>query len=316
MNEFALGAAFLLDLILGDPPGWPHPVRLIGRLIAFLSVAARGVFRTPTTLRLAGVGIVVLVVGLSWAAAAGLLAAAGAVAPEVGAAVGVVLAYTTLAVRSLYDETWRVVLALKENDLPRARKLLSLVVGRDTNHLDRSGVIRAVLETVAENLSDGVIGPLFYLALGGPALAMAFKAVSTLDSMIGYKDDRYRDLGWAAARTDDWANLIPARISAALITLSAIILRLDARGAARTWFRHGGRHSSPNAGRPEAALAGALRVHLGGPSIYGGRVVLKPTLGFSSDPLEERHVRQAEQVLFVSSALMLLFIWICQGIFR
>ena len=171
----------------------------------------------------------------------------------------------------MFHETWRVALALQEGDLERARSLLSLVVGRETANLDRPGVLKAVIETTAENLSDGVIAPLFYLILGGPALGLAFKAVSTMDSMIGYKNEKYMHLGWAAARTDDVLNYIPARISAALITVSAWILKLDPARAYKTWMSDGGRHSSPNAGRPEAAMAGALGIQLGGSSVYHGR---------------------------------------------
>jgi len=314
MNGFFLGLAFLLDLALGDPPGWPHPVRLMGSLISRLSDLVRKLFQKPLQLRLAGVVIVIIVVGLSWVLAFLLMAGADRIFPDLGLAVGVFLAYTTLAARSLHDETWRVALALRENDLPRARRLLGLVVGRETRNLDRPGIIRALLETMAENLSDGVIGPLFYLALGGPALAMAYKAVSTLDSMIGYKDEQCRDLGWAAARTDDLANLIPARISAALIALAALILGLDARGAVRTWLTEGGRHASPNAGRPEAALAGALGVQLGGPAVYNGQVVVKPTLGRNTMPLEDKHMRRADDILFLSSGLMMLVVLAWRGL--
>ena len=306
MTGFLLGLAFLFDLLIGDPPGWPHPVRLIGRTIDRLSGLALGSFSSPVALRLAGAVVVVLVVGLTWSAAWLLMAGAALISPGLGLAVWIYLAYATLAARSLYDETWRVVLALHDSDLKRARRLLGMVVGRETRSLDRSGILRALLETIAENLSDGVVAPLFYLALGGPALALAYKAANTLDSMIGYKDERFRDLGWAAARLDDLANIIPARLSAALIALAALLLGLDAPESVRTWLRDGGRHSSPNAGRPEAALAGALGVCLGGPAVYFGRTLVKPTLGRGDQPLSESRVRQAEGLLFASGGLMAL----------
>ncbi|MEW5725893.1 MAG: adenosylcobinamide-phosphate synthase CbiB, partial [Thermodesulfobacteriota bacterium] len=245
-----------------------------------------------------------------YAGALTLIAGAGLLGLGSALAVSVWLAFTTLSARGLYDETWRAARALAEGDLPRARKLLGLVVGRDTERLDRAGVLRALLETVAENLSDGVVAPLFYMALGGPALGLAYKAVNTLDSMIGYKDERFLHLGWAAAKLDDAANFIPARLAAALVAAAAWILGLDARGALHTWLEHGGRHTSPNAGRPEAALAGALGVRLGGPSTYRGRWVEKPVLGFKDAPLTIAHVHQAERMIFLAGGLMVLLILI------
>ena len=305
MNGFSLVLAWLIDLVIGDPAWWPHPVRLIGWLISRLAGYIRKRVTGPRGLRLCGLLVVVVVVGLTWGAASLLLSAAGAVSPHWELGMAVFLSYTTLATRCLYDETWRVVPALRRNDLVESRRLVGMVVGRDTAGLDRRGILRALLETVAENLSDGVVAPLLYLAIGGPALGLAYKAVNTLDSMIGYKNDDYRHLGWAAARLDDVVNYIPARITAALIVLAALILRLDAGGALRIWFRDGGRHTSPNAGRPEAALAGALGIELGGAAVYGGQMVNKPTLGDAVRPLTEAHLWRAEQILYVTSTLML-----------
>ncbi len=313
MSGLAFGMAYLLDLVVGDPQGWPHPVRLIGKLVAWLDESARRIFHRPSTLKLAGLAMVLIVAALTWLTAWGLIKAAGLLLPGLDTALTVVLAYTTLATRSLYDETRRVTLALHENDLPRARQLLSMVVGRETKELDRRSILRALLETVAENLSDGVVGPMFFLALGGPPLALAYKAVSTMDSMIGYKNEKYLHLGWAAARTDDLLNLIPARLTAALIAASALILGLDSEGAVRIWFRDGGRHSSPNAGRPEAALAGALAVRLGGPSVYHGRLVEKPFIGDDIQAIEERHLNQTWQVLFISSGLLCFILLLMLG---
>lgn len=304
MNAFAFGLAFLLDLVIGDPRSWPHPVRLIGRLISSLTALSRSIAATPEQLRAAGVLIVIVVVGLTWWSAWLATSGLSRYSPALAWIIALYLAYASLAVRSLYEETRRVVLALEEDDLPRARRLLGLVVGRETDDLDRPGIIRALLETISENLSDGVTTPLFYLALGGPPLALAYKAVSTLDSMIGYKDERFRHLGWAAARLDDLANFIPARLTAAFICLSCFILRLDARAAFLTWLTDGPKHPSPNAGRPEAALAGALGVRLGGPAVYNGQVTVKPYLGAARAALNENHVFLAHQVLFLVSGMM------------
>jgi adenosylcobinamide-phosphate synthase len=199
-----------------------------------------------------------------------------------------------------------VVKALRAEDLPEARKRLSMIVGRETKDLDAEQIQKAVIETVAENLSDGVVSPLFYMALGGVPLAMAFKASSTLDSMVGYRNERYEHLGWCSARLDDALNYIPARLTAVLIVAAAFALRLDAGGAWRIFRRDGAKHKSPNAGRPEAAMAGALGVQLGGPSVYDGVVVEKPYLGEAKHLMEIAHVREAEHVLYIVSILMVL----------
>jgi adenosylcobinamide-phosphate synthase len=308
MSGIALTLAFLLDLLLGDPPTWPHPVIFIGRAIAFLDGFSRKVCERPIMLKIAGVCITLLVVGLTYLIVAALLCLAQKVWPGFGWVLAVVLAYSAIAARGLYDQTWRVVVALQNGDLPGARRLLGMVVGRETDQLDERQVLRAVIETIAENLSDGVIAPIFYLAIGGPALGWAYKAVNTLDSMIGYKSDKYRDLGWASAKLDDLANLIPARLTAVLIGLAAFMLNLDGPGAFKTWWTHGHRHTSPNAGRPEAALAGALGIRLGGANIYHGEIVEKPEIGYGTSELTATHARRAENVLLLSSLIMVLFV--------
>ena len=315
MSGFLIGLAFILDLLIGDPRSWPHPVRFIGAGISLLSEAVPRFCKADWSLRLGGVILTLVVVGTSWTLTWVILIVLGGWSPELGTGAGVFLAYTTLATRSLYDETWRVATALKVGDLDRARLLLGMVVGRDTVNLSPGEIWRALVETLAENLSDGVIAPLFYLALGGPALGMAYKAVNTLDSMIGYKNEKYRYLGWAAARLDDVANYIPARLAALGIVMAALLLRLDAGSAWRTWWSDGAEHTSPNAGRPEAALAGALGVRLGGPGIYGGQLVVKPGIGQEKNPLSFESVRSSEHVLFVSSGLMILALLMVEVIF-
>ena len=217
MSGTALILAFLLDLLLGDPPTWPHPVVYIGRAIGYLADLSLRLCRRPIALKIAGILITLLIVGATYLIVAVLLVLVQNILPWLGWLLAVVLAYMAIAARGLYDQTWRVVVALRQDDLPRARRLLQMVVGRETDQLDQRQVLRAVIETIAENLSDGVIAPLFFLAIGGPSLGWAYKAVNTLDSMIGYKNEKYRDLGWAAARLDDLANLIPARLTAVLI---------------------------------------------------------------------------------------------------
>lgn len=306
MSGLSLGLAYILDLVVGDPAGWPHPVRLIGGLIDRLVSLARRHFRDSAGLRLAGVFIWMVTVGLTYILVILALRVSAKIAPELETVLTIILAYTTLATKDLYVQTWRVVAAVQDGDLPTARQFLGYVVGRETTGLPEPQILRAVIETISENLSDGVIAPLFYLALGGPAMALAYKAVNTLDSMIGYKDDRFKDLGWFSARADDVANYLPARISAALIVAAAALLRLDARRALTTWLREGQAHTSPNAGRPEAAMAGALQIQLGGPSIYYGQIVHKPTLGVAIYPLSPERARDAENIMLLASSLMVL----------
>ena len=279
--EWLVPAAFFLDLLIGDPRRLPHPVVLIGLLIRrlelffvaiFDSRRIAGIFLTAITLTVAG--------GTTWL----LLLTAGVFHPVLASIVGVWIAFTTLALHSLHRESREVVLHLEEGNIEEARRSLSLIVGRQTHELDEEGILKACIETVAENTSDAVVAPLFYLFLGGPILAVLFKAASTLDSMVGYKTDRYRELGWASARLDDLLNLIPARLTAVLMALACIPLRLSFIGSVKMILRDSRKTSSPNAGWPEAATAGALGVQLGGPAVYFGQRVEKATLG---DPVKK-----------------------------
>ncbi|HET6418578.1 MAG TPA: adenosylcobinamide-phosphate synthase CbiB, partial [Geobacteraceae bacterium] len=216
------------------------------------------------------------------------------------------LAYTCLALRSLHRESKLVADRLAAADLEGARRYLSRIVGRDTEHLDEPEIWRALVETVAENSSDGVIAPLFYLMLGGPALGLAYKAVNTLDSMVGYKNERYLHLGWASARFDDLANWLPARITGILMVVAAPLAGLSGRNALRIVFRDGGKHSSPNSGIPEAAAAGALGVRLGGANRYFGVIVEKPTIGDMINELSIESYRGTVRLMYVSTSLMLI----------
>jgi len=301
--------AFGLDLLFGDPRGWPHPVVWIGRLIQRLEdfwtawlgrSRLAGTLLTLSTLLVAG--------GAAW----GGLALAGAVHPWLQAAVGLWLGWNCLALRSLHRESLEVVQHLEAGDLEAARRALSFIVGRDTAGLDEAGVLRAAIETVAENTSDGVVAPLFYLCLGGPVLAVLFKAASTLDSMVGYRNERYREVGWASARLDDLLNLIPARLTGWLMVLAAVPLGLNAWGALRVMLRDGRKPESPNAGIPEAAVAGALDIRLGGPAVYFGNLVDKPTLGDGDRPVTATVYRGTVRLMYLSSlfTLGLGLLWI------
>ncbi len=306
-------AALLLDLLLGDPRWLPHPVRGIGRLITLLEPPLRRCFGDS---RLAGVVLLIVTVGSTVLVALALLQTAYHLHRLIGLLVGTLLAWTCLAARSLHAESQLVADALAAGDLDQARYYLSRIVGRDTAGLDAEGIWRALVETVAENSSDGVIAPLCYLILGGPLLAIAYKAVNTLDSMVGYKDERYIRFGTASARCDDLLNLIPARLTGLLMAMAAPLVGLDGANALRIMRRDGRRHSSPNSGIPEAAAAGALRVQLGGSSSYGGVVVAKPTIGDAGQPLSAASYRGAVRLMYGAMALLLAGWLLFEGLGR
>jgi adenosylcobinamide-phosphate synthase len=325
--------AYLLDLLFGDPRWFPHPVKGIGRLIQKTELLLRKSAKRLVAEKAAGVLLVILVVLPVYALSSLMLSTAFSLSWFCGIAFSVLMAYTTLAVRGLADAARAVLSRLDADDLAGARKELSLIVGRDTADLNEQEISRAVIETVAENASDGVVAPLFYLVLGGPGLAMAYKAVNTLDSMVGYKNEKYINFGWAAAKLDDIVNYVPARITAVLICLASGILRGSKptgipssqpvpRGGerdsalstshfafSRPWrimLRDGGNHPSPNSGWPEAAMAGALGVRLGGPSSYFGKMSRKPFIGEYLQVPRKKNIAMSVGLLYCSSLLAVL----------
>jgi adenosylcobinamide-phosphate synthase len=293
MTEWqALILAFLVDLAIGDPSWLPHPVRVIGRGISRCEAFLRRHCATPFEEKKAGILLAVVIVVSVLAGTLliekGIFLLMGSVSRVLGSVLFVYLIATTIAVRGLIDAARIVVRFVRKGNLVEARRHLGMVVGRDTETLSEKEVLTAVMETLAENLSDGVVAPIFYFAVGGLPLAMAYKAVNTLDSMVGYKNERYINFGWASARLDDAANYIPARITGLLIVASVFILGVFGQGAGsvraarrsfRTMRRDGRNHTSPNSGFPEAAMAGAIGVRMGGPSTYGGVRVVKPFIG-------------------------------------
>jgi adenosylcobinamide-phosphate synthase len=298
--EYQVLLALGLDLLIGDPRWLPHPVKLIGGLAASLEGPLRRRLRPAGLAGGATVAIVLAVTGL---AAAGLVYGAGRVHPVAGTVVSVLLLYSTLAARDLLRHSRAVYRALAAGDLEGARRKVGLIVGRDTDKLEEAGVVRATVESVAENMVDGVTAPLFFAVLGGPVGAMLYKAVNTLDSTFGYRNERYRQFGWAAARLDDVVNYLPARLTAPLVCGAAGLLRLRAGEAWRVLRRDGRKHPSPNSGLTEAAVAGALGVQLGGLSHYGGVPSEKPTLGDPGSALERRQIWLTNALMLVSSAL-------------
>jgi adenosylcobinamide-phosphate synthase len=294
---FLLG--YLLDLLLGDPPSWPHPVRLLGRACQHWEK----VFYAQEVM--AGGLYWVAVLGTTFAAAVAALVLAALLPRLFGLALLSYLIYAGLATRSLHRESALVDEALARRDLAGARAHLAMIVGRETAHLSPEEIRRALLETVAENLADGVVAPMFYLLLLGLPGLFLYKAANTMDSMVGYKNYRYSRFGRVAARMDDVLNFLPARACSLLLVLTASLTALDGPGAWRILRRDAGKAASPNAGWPEAALAGALKVRLGGPSTYFGRLVDKPYLGDPPlQPLNSGHYRGAVRLLYGTSLLM------------
>lgn len=296
-------AACCLDLLCGDPRWLPHPVVAIGHLI---SRCEEALYAGRWSKRLGGLLLVASVLGvvglLSWLA----LALAGALHPWLGGLLAVWLAYTCLALRELHRQSLAVIEELEQGDLIQARAALAMIVGRETAQLDEQGILRACLETVAENSSDGIVAPLVYLGLGGPVAGLLYKAVNTMDSMVGYRNDRYREFGMVAARLDDLANWLPARLTGLLMVAASGLLGLNAGQAWRVMWRDAGKHASPNAGYPEAAAAGALGVQLGGPARYFGVAVDKPSFGEPGQLLSVAHYRKMVYLMYAVTGLTLV----------
>jgi adenosylcobinamide-phosphate synthase len=296
-------ASAVLDWAIGDPEWLPHPVRLMGRAI---TAGERILYRpgkTPARNFLAGAFLASGLVTLCWGFTRFLVRTARGLHPAFGTITEVGLAATCLASRNLYDEASFVFSALDADDLPRSRARLARIVGRDTQALSEDEICRAVIETLAESTCDGIVAPLFYLAIGGVPLAMAFKAISTLDSMIGDTSERYLHFGRFAARLDDAANFIPARLAAlGIVAASGLLPQASAVSAARTWIDDGHKHKSPNAGQPEAAMAGALCVRLGGANTYAGERITAPELGSRFSSPTRASARLALRIMILTSA--------------
>ena len=303
----ALVLGFLLDLAFGDPRWLYHPIRLIGNLIAWAEKPFRAAFPKSEKGELAaGTFFAVFVVAVSTAVPALLLALASRLSSWLVFALEVFWSFQILAAKSLKSESMKVYAALKEGDLPKARKAVSMIVGRDTQKLTEEGVAKAAVETVAENSSDGVIAPLLFLALGGPALGFFYKAVNTLDSMVGYKNDTYLYFGRFSAKLDDVLNFIPSRISGLLLVLASPLAGLSMKGAWKIFRRDRRNHASPNSAQTEAAAAGALGVQLAGDAYYFGKLYKKPTIGDPLRPVEYEDIRRVNRLMYAAVCLALV----------
>ncbi|RZB29603.1 MAG: adenosylcobinamide-phosphate synthase [Desulfobacteraceae bacterium Eth-SRB1] len=294
--------AYVVDIIIGDPRRFPHPVVIIGKAVKYLEDKIRLLY--PFDKKKGGIILWFAVVIPVYFITCGAIKGCLLINPLFGAIITVLLASLTLATKSLYNESKVVLNALNRGDIEEARKSLSMIVGRDTENLNEQGICRAVIETVSENLSDGIVAPMFYLAIGGVPLAMAYKAINTLDSMVGYKNARYGDIGWFSAKMDDIWNWIPARLTGFIIILAAFILRLNWRDSWRIMRRDGRNHSSPNSGMPEAAAAGALNIQLGGKIQYFGKIFHKPMIGDRIKEIDRDDVKKTWIIMFASSFLM------------
>lgn len=309
ISLYALCLGFLLDLIFGDPHWLPHPVRLMGRAISGLEKALRPRFPdTPQGRRSSGRVMVILVLTIFTVAPLVILLLCQRISPFLRLAVETVMCYQLLAARSLRDESMKVYDALCQDDLPLAREKVSMIVGRDTQKLSREQVAKAAVETVAENTSDGVVAPLFYMAIGGGVLGFFYKAANTMDSMVGYRNEQYEDFGRAAAKLDDIVNFIPSRLSALLMIIAAVLPGYSAKDGWRIWRRDRFQHKSPNSAQTESVCAGALGVQLAGDASYFGVPVRKPTIGDPLRPVEAQDIRRANRLMLTTALLSLLFL--------
>ena len=313
LDWYIIPLAYALDLVVGDPHGAPHPVRWMGRAIEAAEPRFRGL---PIPLTVAGTLFAITLVAVTcilvWAA----IWWAERLHPALGSGVTVVAVYFCISTNDLVGSALAVERALEDGGIDGARRKLAMIVGRDVRRLDETGVVRATVETVAENLVDGVMAPLFFAAVGGAPLALAYKMVNTLDSMVGYKNEQYRDFGRSAARIDDGANFIPARLSVPVIALAARLLGGDGWRTMKTGFSQGRRHSSPNAGFPEAAFAGALGVRLGGPNVYYGSLVDKPFIGESFGEVRSPDIAKSCQLMVAASMIWMIAAAVATMIFR
>lgn len=299
-------AGFLLDLLFGDPYWMPHPVIFIGKLISKFETFLRKKATDDASLRRSGVALVFLVLASTFVVFGGCIFLLDYFLPLVGVCAKILLTYQVLATKCLISESKKVHKTLVHGTLVDARKQVGYLVGRDTGALSEVGVTKATIETIAENTVDGVVAPLFYMAIGGPVLGILYKAVNTMDSMVGYKNDKYLHFGRAAAKFDDICNFIPARITAFFMIAAAFLCKFSAKGAFQIWKRDRKNHASPNSAQTESVCAGALGIQLAGDAIYFGKVVKKPFIGDNTREIIPYDIKRAYTLMLVTALVALL----------
>ena len=303
----AIIAGFILDLIFGDPHWLPHPICLIGNLIGFIEGNLRPRLEpNKNALLLGGALMVIIVLVISFAVPMAILLAAGMVSPWLAFALETLMCYQIFATKCLRDESMKVYDALHNNDLADARVKLSWIVGRDTKNLDEEEITKGAVETVAENTADGIIAPMFYMFIGGVPLAFLYKGINTMDSMVGYKNDKFLYFGRCAAKLDDVANLIPARITGLVMIAAAFLVGLDGKNAWKIFWRDRYNHLSPNSAMTESVTAGALNIQLGGDHFYFGKLVHKDTIGDDIRPVCPEDIKKTNNLLYMTAVLCLL----------
>lgn len=305
----ALVMGYILDLIFGDPYWMPHPVRFIGNLISILEkVIRRFMPKTKRGEYIGGIILTVMVVSISMVIPLVIILMAKSINTYLALTVETFMCYQILATKSLKVESMKVYDELEKNDLPSARKAVSMIVGRDTKDLTFSGVAKAAVETVAENTSDGIIAPMIFIAIGGAPMGFFYKAINTMDSMVGYKNEKYMNFGRFAAKLDDVVNYLPARISAYQMILSSLFLRYDYKNAFKIYKRDRYNHASPNSAQTESVCAGALDVQLAGNAYYFGKLYEKPTIGDNIREINYDDIKKANRLLYCTSFISIVII--------
>lgn len=300
-----MAIAYILDLIIGDPYSFPHPVRYIGSLIRKIEKIIRKKAKTPKQLKVGGFVLWGVTVGVTFIVTQ-LVISFFVYSKITYIIVASIILYTTLATKCLADESKKIYEVLKTGDIEKSRIQLSYIVGRDTTNLNEQEIVRATVETVAENTVDGIIAPMMYGFIGGPSLAMAYKAINTLDSTVGYKNEKYKDIGFASAKIDDIANYAPARITPFFMMIASFLLGFNSKDTIKIAIRDRKNHKSPNCAYPEGSVAGALGIQLGGTNVYFGEKVYKPTIGDKKREIEIEDIIRTNKIMYVTSFIGLV----------
>lgn len=313
LNLISIGIAIIIDFIIGDPYGFPHPVIYIGKMISCLEKYFRKKSKDYKGLKKCG-GYIFLILVSSTFLIVFLVVKLASFNKVIYLIVNSFLLYTTVAAKCLKVESEKVYKALEEDDIKKARLMLSYIVGRDTTTLEEKDIVRAAVETIAENASDGVIAPIFYGIFGGAPLAMTYKAINTMDSMLGYLTEKYKYIGYFPAKLDDVANFIPARLTGAIMCVASPVVGGNIMRSFKIMIRDRKNHKSPNCAYPEGAAAGAMDIRLGGTNVYFGEVIEKPTIGDNIKPINRRHIRSCNKLMISTEILFFIFFTLILGV--